>query len=482
VHTRYEAYRTLKPAYYWQMIRGLCPEVVMGRIYTGWREIPAVPHEARLLGRGLDFGFDPDPAALAAVYYHNGGYILDEEAYERRLTNEHLSRVIKLQPQPSAPIVGDSAEPKSIAELRDYGVAVTPCTKGADSVNFGIKHVQSLRISYTARSKNLKNEYENYAWKCRKEHVEEDNHLGIENPSCANHAMSAARYFLTEMVKANADPEADARESQLRLINTQAEREQAHHPKRRDRPEERRLRPLQEPPAGGGAPPGLRPAHCRVEQAGPARQRYRQLPRGGPRHHARVRHAAGHHADRRRQRQQAVRLHPREAFHTPAGDIRAVDSPELIKDLKVQDVIRLTGDSDMLARLNELVVEDWYIRNLLAIGPRSPELAQSIKGQKIEELKRQPLFVKEFNKLLEGYKPLVAIIITGENVDLPGKLQTLSTFISLETDPVRRSYLVERAMRLKGMDVGSLPRSTPDQLAGVKPQSAPAEEPAPAQV
>jgi hypothetical protein len=159
-----------------------------------------------------------------------------------------------------------------------------------------------------------------------------------------------------------------------------------------------------------------------------------------------------------------------------------VDSPELIKDLKVQDVIRLTGDSDMLARLNELVVEDWYIRNLLAIGPRSPELAQSNKGQKIEELKRQPLFVKEFNKLLEGYKPLVAIIITGENVDLPGKLQTLSTFISLETDPVRRSYLVERAMRLKGMDVGSLPRSTPDQLAGVKPQSAPAEEPAPAQV
>ncbi len=211
VHERYEGYRDLKPAYYWQMIRGLCPEVVMGRIYTGWREVSAVPHEARLLGRGLDFGFDPDPAAVIAVYYHNGGYILDEEVYAKRLTNEHLATAIKLLPQRSAPIVGDSAEPKSIEELREYDVHVIPCQKGADSVNFGIKHVQALKISYTARSKNLKDEYENYAWKRKKDSVEEDDHLGLEDPACANHAMSAARYFLTEMVKANADPEAEVR-------------------------------------------------------------------------------------------------------------------------------------------------------------------------------------------------------------------------------------------------------------------------------
>ena len=86
------------------------------------------------------------------------------------------------------------------------------CTKGPDSVDFGIKHVQALPISYTATSKWLKEEYENYAWKRKKASVEEDDHLGIEDPGCANHAMSAARYFLTEMVKANADPEAEARE------------------------------------------------------------------------------------------------------------------------------------------------------------------------------------------------------------------------------------------------------------------------------
>ena len=209
VHERYEGYKLLKPAYYWQMIRGLCPETVMGRIYSGWREIPEVPHEARLLGYGLDFGFDPDPAALVAIYYHNGGYILDEKIYATQLENPQLATNIKLLP--SGPIVGDSAEPKSIAELNTLGVHVIPCTKGADSVSFGIKHVQGLRISYTATSTHLKDEYENYAWKRNKGAVEENDHLGIEDPNCANHLMSAARYFLTEMVKADADPEADIR-------------------------------------------------------------------------------------------------------------------------------------------------------------------------------------------------------------------------------------------------------------------------------
>lgn len=223
VHDRYEAYRTSKPAYYWQMIRGLSPEVVMGRIYKGWKEIPSVPHEARLLGRGLDFGFDPDPAALVDVYYHNGGYILDEKLYATRLTNGDLATSIKLLPNAGATIVADSAEPKSIEELKLLGVHVIPCEKGKDSVNFGIKHVQALPISYTATSANLKREYENYAWKRSKDSVEEDDHVGIEDPGCANHLMSAARYFLTEIVKADADPEAEARR-ELELMRQRQDR------------------------------------------------------------------------------------------------------------------------------------------------------------------------------------------------------------------------------------------------------------------
>jgi hypothetical protein len=62
-----------------------------------------------------------------------------------------------------------------------------PATRGPDSVNFGINHVQALKISYTATSKDLKDEYENYAWKRNKASVEEDDHLGIEDQNCANH-------------------------------------------------------------------------------------------------------------------------------------------------------------------------------------------------------------------------------------------------------------------------------------------------------
>jgi phage terminase large subunit len=219
VHERYEAYKLSKPAYYWQMIRGLSPEVLMGRIYSGWKEIDEIPHEARLLGYGLDLGFDPDPAALVAVYYYNGGYIFDERLYANNLTNDDLAVNIKLNPQ--GVVIADSAEPKSIEELKRHDINIIGCEKGQDSVLYGIKHVQGLKISYTKSSKNLKEEYENYALKVDKD----GNTLNIEDPKCDNHCMSAIRYFLMEMVKANADPEARLRIREQQDARARATRE-----------------------------------------------------------------------------------------------------------------------------------------------------------------------------------------------------------------------------------------------------------------
>jgi phage terminase large subunit len=197
---RYKGYKETRTQYYWQLIEGLSPEVVVGRIYQGWQEIDDVPHEAKLLGYGLDFGFDPDPAAVVAVYYYNGGYILDEKVYQTNMLNEHLALSLKLYEK--APIIADSAEPKSIEELSSYGLNVIPCTKGPDSVSYGIKHVQGLKISYTKKSVNLKAEYENYAWK----HDKQGEGLGVEDPSCENHCMSAVRYFCMEMIKTKLIP------------------------------------------------------------------------------------------------------------------------------------------------------------------------------------------------------------------------------------------------------------------------------------
>lgn len=186
----YERYRFTKPAHYYNMIRGLVPEIVRGKIYTNWKEIPEVPHEARLEAYVLDFGYHPDPATITAVYYLNGGYILDEITYQRELKNRQLATILLNQPE-KAMTIADNAEPKSIAEMKEYGVDIIPCVKGADSVRHGIKKVQAEKISYTKRSTNIKREYDAFKWKIDKD----GNELEIVDPSCEDHIMDPVRYF-----------------------------------------------------------------------------------------------------------------------------------------------------------------------------------------------------------------------------------------------------------------------------------------------
>lgn len=140
---------------------------VDSRIYTGWKEIDSVPHEARLERYGLDFGYSNDPTAIVAIYYYNGGYILDEITYQKGLSNKQIADI--LNNQPKALVMADSAEPKSIDEIKLYGVNILPVTKGAGSVNQGIQYVQDQQISITKRSTNGLKEYRNYLWMTDKE-------------------------------------------------------------------------------------------------------------------------------------------------------------------------------------------------------------------------------------------------------------------------------------------------------------------------
>lgn len=142
---------------------------VEGRIYTGWRAIDEVPFEARLERRGLDFGYSIDPAALIDVYYHDGGYIFDERLYLREQSNRRLATFILNMEQPNTLTIADSAEPKSIDEMREYGVAVIGAQKGPGSLNRRIQYMQDQKISYTKRSLNLAREYRRYYWKTDKE-------------------------------------------------------------------------------------------------------------------------------------------------------------------------------------------------------------------------------------------------------------------------------------------------------------------------
>ena len=139
--------------------------------------------------------------------------------------------------------------------------------------------------------------------------------------------------------------------------------------------------------------------------------------------------------------------------------------PEYIKDLKVKDILRLTGDSDMLDRLCTLVVDSWYIENLLSFPPHTNEQAITIKAQQLELLKARPqILMKGLEKAFNDFLPKVAVNITGEQTSVDNDLQTLGTFVSLEMDPVRRSAMIELMMKKKGVDVGALPKSPPQPL------------------
>lgn len=165
-----------------------------GRIFKDWQIIPEIPFEARLEGYGLDFGYDPDPAALIAVYYYNGGYILDEILYERNLENPQLaSTLLNL---PKALVIADSAEPKSIAEIRRLGVNILGADKGKESVRYGVKTMQALKISVTSRSLNLLKEYRNFF-----QAVDRKTNLPLVGEyDGERHALDAARYKLTSLL------------------------------------------------------------------------------------------------------------------------------------------------------------------------------------------------------------------------------------------------------------------------------------------
>ncbi|QHC66839.1 hypothetical protein GSU68_09890 [Rathayibacter sp. VKM Ac-2759] len=110
-----------------------------GVIYENWEPVEAVPEGAQLFRHTLDFGFTNDPSALVDLYRYEGGFLLDEQLYLTDQKNKALANAIRtaggLTPaaQDGAYIgrthtltIADSSEPKSIAEIRDYGVLDEP--------------------------------------------------------------------------------------------------------------------------------------------------------------------------------------------------------------------------------------------------------------------------------------------------------------------------------------------------------------------
>jgi len=138
------------------------------RVYRDWKTIDEIPHEAKLVRRWIDFGYTNDPCAIGEIYKYNGGYILHELSYQTGMMNSDIADFLKTLPD-SVLAIADSSEPKSIAELRAYGILVNGAIKSARGSGenykaWGIGLVQQQKISVTSSSLNLLQEYRNYFW------------------------------------------------------------------------------------------------------------------------------------------------------------------------------------------------------------------------------------------------------------------------------------------------------------------------------
>lgn len=169
---------------------------VEGKIYKDWKIIDELPLHARPLRLGLDFGYSNDPTAIVAIYYYDQGYIFDELLYMKGLSNKQIAdRILDLES--NIMVVADSAEPKSIDEIKSYGVNIA----GAKKKNMGskgtynewaIQLIQDQDCSITKRSTNIIREYRNYLWS-----TDKDGNIKT-NPSIPesgfDHTMDAIKY------------------------------------------------------------------------------------------------------------------------------------------------------------------------------------------------------------------------------------------------------------------------------------------------
>lgn len=162
-------------------------------IFRNWHTEDLQPLSAAYPLRyfGLDFGFSSDPCAAVnvAIDKKHKRVLIFDEIYERGLTNGMLAE--RLKPFCGRnPITCDSAEPKSIHELRaGYGINARAARKGQDSVVHGIQWLQGYEIVVDQRCQNMKNELSLYQWRKDKD----GNSLAVPEDK-NNHLIDALRY------------------------------------------------------------------------------------------------------------------------------------------------------------------------------------------------------------------------------------------------------------------------------------------------
>lgn len=178
--------------------------IAEGAIFTNWREFAfdrfeIAKREGVKSAFGLDFGFTTDPSALACslVDIKNRELYIFDEMYKPGLLNNEIAETITDMGYRKELIIADSAEQKSIAELRKYGLKkIKPAEKGPDSIKAGIQFLQQFTIFIHPKCSNAAMEFSNYVWDKNK-----DGKLINKPIDEYNHFIDALRYSMEPIKK-----------------------------------------------------------------------------------------------------------------------------------------------------------------------------------------------------------------------------------------------------------------------------------------
>lgn len=177
--------------------------IVDGLVYENWKEEAFDIDEVRsrpgvLSCFGLDFGYTNDPSTLfcGLLDEKNKRLFVFEEMYQKGMSNRRIFDEISRMGFAKEQITADSAEPKSIDELKGYGLRVKAAQKGKDSIQNGIQWIQELEIIIHPRCVNFITEISNYTWD--KDKFGNKLNIPIDD---FNHLMDAMRYALEQFIK-----------------------------------------------------------------------------------------------------------------------------------------------------------------------------------------------------------------------------------------------------------------------------------------
>lgn len=150
--------------------------------------------------RGLDFGYGGHPSHYTVCHHDmmRGRLYIFDEYHKYRASYALLAEVINRENPAKRRVIGDSAEPRGIATLSDFGVRIDGAKKGADSVNNGVRYLEDLVeiVIDPKRAPETWREFSNYE-------LEEDGRGGYKAgyPDKDNHSIDAVRYAIEEDVK-----------------------------------------------------------------------------------------------------------------------------------------------------------------------------------------------------------------------------------------------------------------------------------------